>query len=385
MNNKIKIAVNARFLIADKLEGIGTYSHQVLQHLVKAMPEVEFHFLFDRPWSEKFIYAPNVIPYQIGLPARHPILWYIWFEWSVKKWLDKHKVDLFLSLDSFLSLSVNTPTLLVMHDLAYEHFPKHNPYLVEKYYKYYFPRYARKAVKIFAVSQFTKQDIVQKYNITPNKIEIAYCGVSSLYKPIKIKEKKQIQHAISEGKPYFICIGSLNPRKNIGKAIYAYENYRKNQDYNFNDKLIIVGAKAWKNNQLFKQIKNSPFAKDIILLGHQQPSDLANYLAAAEALIFPSLFEGFGIPIIEAYQCQTPVITSNVSSMLEIGQDAAFLINPNNATEIKDAMIAVKLNSALKELHITNGLKKVAQYQWSKTAAVFQENILLEIEKMKIK
>ena len=90
MRNKIKIAVNARFLVKDKLEGIGTYSHEVLSRLVKLLPEVEFHFLFDRAYSEEFIYAKNVIPHKIGFPARHPFLWYLWFEFSIPKWLKKN-------------------------------------------------------------------------------------------------------------------------------------------------------------------------------------------------------------------------------------------------------------------------------------------------------
>ena len=335
MTKKLKIAINTRFLISGKLEGIGTYTNEVLKRLVNEMPEVEFHFLFDRPWSKEFIYADNVIPHQIGFPARHPFLWYLWFEFSVNNWLTKNKMDLFISPDSFLSLKTSTPSFLIMHDLAFEHFPNHNTFLVRHYYKHFFPKYAKKAKKIFAVSKFTKQDIVQKYKIKEDKIELAYCGVSEFYKPLSFAEKENTKKEIANSKPYYICIGSLNPRKNINKAVEAF-NLFKTENKNFEHKLVIVGAKGWKTNQLFEEINTSIYKQDIILTGHLEPKKLSKYLGAADALIFPSLFEGFGIPIVEAYKCQIPVITSNVSSTKEIGNEAAILINPENVNILKN-------------------------------------------------
>lgn len=366
---KIKIAINARFLIEGKLEGIGTYTHEILKRLVKEMPDVEFHFLFDRPWSKEFIYAKNVIPHQIGLPARHPFLWFLWFEFAVRKWLFNNKVDLFLSTDSFLSLSSPTKSLLVMHDLAFEHFPKHNPFLVRHYYKYFFPKYAQKAAALFAVSNFTKQDIVEKYQIEEAKITLAYCGVSDFYKALSKTEKEQHRKLVSNGNPYFICIGSLNPRKNIRNAIEAFNIFKAEKPSNaINYKLIIVGAKGWKTSSLFQAIKNSAFKKDIILTGHLKPETLAPYLAAAEALLFPSLFEGFGIPIIEAFQCKVPVITSNLSSTKEIGAEASFLLDPLKPVEIKNAMVFVLENEqACKKLALS-GLKKLEKYNWDSTS-----------------
>lgn len=373
---KIKIAINARFLIEGKLEGIGTYTHEILKRLVKEMPEVEFHFLFDRPWSKEFIYADNVIPHQIGLPARHPFLWFLWFEFAVRKWLFKNKVDLFLSTDSFLSLSSPTKTLLVMHDLAFEHFPKHNPVLVRKYYRYFFPKYAQKAEALFAVSNFTKQDLMNTYYIDKEKITVTYCGVSDVYKPLSDLEKLEQQKEVSDGNPYFICIGSLNPRKNISKAVEAFNLFKKeDQRFRSKYKLLIVGAKGWKTEHLFKSIKNSPYQKDMILTGHLKSEKLAPYLGAAEALLFPSLFEGFGIPIVEAYQCEVPVVTSNLSSTKEIGSGAAILINPNNASEMNIAMQELVYNRFDMEQYKENIINKLEEYSWNKSVKKIKEKI----------
>lgn len=372
---KRKIAVNTRFLISNKLEGIGTYTHQVLQRLVKQMPEVEFHFLFDRDYSEEFIYADNVIAHKLSPQARHPFLWYLWFEFSLTKWLKENQVDLFLSLDSFLALKSETKTLLVIHDLAFEHYPKHTPFLVRKYYQYFFPKYAKKATKIFAVSKFTKQDLITKYKIKENKINIAYCGVSEVYKPLDKVKQQELRNIISKGNPYFISIGSLNPRKNTIRVVKAF-NLFKEENKSSKHKLLIVGAKAWETNNLYKEINNSEYRKDIIILGHLPPTKLSKYLASSESLIFPSLFEGFGIPIIEAYKCKIPVITANVSSTKEIGKGTSILVDPKNVSEIKNAMNQVANDEKLTVSVLENREKKLLEYNWNKTTSVFKTELL---------
>ena len=120
----MRIAINTRFLLKDKLEGIGWFTFEVVKQLVTNHPEHEFIFLFDRPYDKSFVFAKNVTPVVINPPARHPLLWYWWFEWSVPYALKKHKIDLFFSPDGYLSLKTNVPTVIVMHDLAFEHHPE---------------------------------------------------------------------------------------------------------------------------------------------------------------------------------------------------------------------------------------------------------------------
>jgi len=382
LNKKLKIAVNTRFLIPNKLEGIGTYTHQIMKRLVKIMPEVEFHFLFDRQWSEEYIYSENIIPHKLSPPARHPFLWYYWFEKSVTNWLKKNPVDIFLSLDSFMSLKTYTTTFLVVHDLAFEHFPEHVPFLVRKYYQTFFPKFTKKAEKIFAVSKFTKQDIISRYNIKENKISIAYCGVSEVYKPISEEEKIVVQNKVTNGNPYFICIGSLNPRKNIQRVVQAFNSFKKTQE-KVNYKLLIVGAKGWKTNNIYNEIENSKYQKDIVLLGHIEPEKLSKYLASSLALIFPSLFEGFGLPIVEAYKCKVPVITSNVSSTKEIGENSAILVDPQNFNDIKNAMITIIENKFWNNNIVKDREKKLLKFDWHKTANIISSEIRLYVSRIK--
>lgn len=365
MKKRQKIAVDTRFLIEGKLEGIGIYSHEVLSRLVKLMPETEFHFLFDRKPSASFLYTENVKSHQIFPPARHPFLWYWWYEISLKNWFRNNKVDAFFSPTSFLSLGSNLPTLLTMHDIAFEHFNSHNSFLVRKYYQHYFPKYALKANKILTVSDFTKEDLKKIYSIKNHKIEVAYCGISDKYFPISSEQKERIKIQYSNGEQYFIAIGSINPRKNLDAIINAFEIFK--QKTNSEQKLIIVGAKGWQTGEFFKAFENSSYKNDIILTGHLAPEKLNEVLGGATALIFTSLFEGFGIPIVEAFKAEIPVVTSNISSMPEVAKDAAILVNPKDTAAIADAMQKIQ-EHGLRTRLVEKGIIRAKDFNWDRTA-----------------
>ncbi|MFN5922039.1 MAG: glycosyltransferase, partial [Bacteroidota bacterium] len=159
----MRVAVNTRFLLAGKLEGIGRFTHEILSRMVKNHPEVEFLFIFDRAYDPAFIYEPNVKPVVISPPARHPFLYIAWFEWAVARILKKYKPDIFLSTDGYCTLTTDIPTTLVMHDIAFEHIPDAMNRIGMWYHKKYMPLFARKATRIAAVSEFTKSDLQRTY------------------------------------------------------------------------------------------------------------------------------------------------------------------------------------------------------------------------------
>ena len=165
----MKIAVNTRFLLSGKLEGIGIYTQEIFKRVVQLMPEHEFFFLFDRAYSSAFIFEKNVTPIVVHPPARHPFLWYWWFGKSIPKVLQENNIDVFISPDGFASLNTSVPQIITIHDLGFEHFPEHVPFLVRKFYRYFTPKYCEKAAKILAVSEYTKQDIISTYNIETKK------------------------------------------------------------------------------------------------------------------------------------------------------------------------------------------------------------------------
>src|SRR4029077_20837570 len=158
-------------LLKGKMEGIAVHAFNVLKRITKAHSEHQFLFLFDRPYNEEFIFSDNITPIVLFPQARHPFLYYWWFEYSVGRLLNQSNPDLFYSPDGFLSLRAKTPSIPVMHDLNYEYYPKDLPGLTLRYYKHYFPRYAAKAKRILTVSEFSKQDIAKTYKMSPDKID----------------------------------------------------------------------------------------------------------------------------------------------------------------------------------------------------------------------
>ena len=184
-----KIAVNTRLLQEGKLEGIGWFTYETLRRIVKAHPEHEFLFIFDRPFSNKFIFANNVKAIYSGPPTRHVFLFIPWFDFIVPRLLRKHKVDLFLSPDGHIPLRGTTPSLAVIHDINFHHHPEQLPFLVRKYYNFFFPRFAKKAKKIVTVSEFTRSDLVESYSVERTKIDVAYNGCNDIFKPISNDKK----------------------------------------------------------------------------------------------------------------------------------------------------------------------------------------------------
>jgi len=359
----MRVAVNARFLLAGRLEGIGRFSHETLSRLVKAKPDWEFIFIFDRPYDKQFIYGPNVTPVVIGPQARHPILFWYWFEISLPKVYKKYKADIFFSPDGYLSLKSNIPQISVFHDLAFEHYPEGVSKANLWHYKYFFPRYARKASQILAVSQATKDDIQKLYDIADDKIKVINNAASDIFKQLNDMQIAENRKKYTNGNPYFLYVGAIHPRKNLVNLLLAFDYYH-NQNPNSNYKLVIAGRKAWKN-ELIEELYNTLDCKEhIIFTGRLDDTELANITASATALCYLSLFEGFGIPIIEAMQCGVPVITSNISSMPEVAGGAALLANPLSPTEICKDLQKIATDQNLRNELVQNGFINAKRYSW---------------------
>lgn len=370
----MKIAVNARELLKGRMEGIGRYIFETTKRMVLDHPEDEFYFFFDRAYDPSFIFADNVKPLVLHPQARHPILWYLWFEWSVPYYLKKYDIDVFYSGDTYASMKTSVPTLIVCHDIAYKHYPDHIRVSHKRYYQNNFPKFHKKADHIVAVSNFTKQDIVKTYDIEPSKVTIGYNATPNGFSPLSEDQKRQIREELAEGNPYFIYVGSLHPRKNVVNLIKAFDIFKT--DHGTKHKLVLVGRMAWKNEELKKTYETTTHRDDIILTGHISNEQLPRYLAAAEALTYVSVFEGFGIPILEGMSSGTPVITSNVSSMPEVARDAALLIDPHDPLSIASGMHNIISDDQLRQDLIAKGLKRAKAFSWKNTA----DHIYAELE-----
>ncbi|MCF8296573.1 MAG: glycosyltransferase family 4 protein [Saprospiraceae bacterium] len=370
----MKIAVNTRLLLKNQLEGIGWFTFETLKRITQQHPEHEFIFIFDRKFDKEFIFSNNIKPIVIGPPARHPILFYLWFEFSVRKVLRQTKSDVFLSPDGYLSLKTKVPSLAVIHDLNFEHYPKDLPWLVRKYLKYYFPKFAAKAKRIATVSKYSAMDIVNNYGIDKDKIDVVFNGINENFKAVSQEIKESTKRKLTNGKPYFISVGSIHPRKNLANLLKAFDKFKDEQDSEI--QLLIVGEKMWKSNELDDILNNLKFKSQVIFTGRLQVEDLINAYGSALALTYISYFEGFGIPILEAFQCDVPVITSNVTSMPEVADKAALLVDPFSVDSIKDAMIKIANDENLRNELIEKGRIRREEFSWQKSADKLWESII---------
>ena len=361
----MKIAVNTRLLLKDKLEGIGWVAYETLSRIVKAHPNDEFYFLFDRKPDPKFIFAENVKPVVLFPQARHPFLYIIYFEISVRRALRKIKPDVYISTDAYLSLRSNTPQIAVFHDINFEHFPQDFPRWALWHYKKFFPKFARKAEKIITVSEFSKQDIIEKYGVEPEKINVVYNGANEGFEPISEDEKQRVREQYTAGYQYFMFVGSLHPRKNLARLFPAFDIFKERTGSDL--KLLIVGEKRWWTEPIQKAYEAMRHKDDVVFVGHLQMNELHRVTAAAFASVYVSYFEGFGIPIVEAYKCDVPVITSNVTSMPEVAGDAAILVDPFDVESIASALEVI-LDENVRKTLIENGKERRNDFSWDKAA-----------------
>lgn len=370
----MQIVVNTRLLLKNKLEGIGWFTYQTLKRITQNHPDVHFVFLFDRPFDDEFVFSNNITPLVVGPQARHPFLYYAWFQYSVKNMLNRMKPDLFLSPDGFLSLGATCKQLPVIHDINFLHYPKDLKWLTGKYYNYYFPKFAAAATRVATVSEFSKRELMTHYALSENKIDVVYNGINSFFKPIDDAAKKQTREKFSKGKNYFVNVGSLHPRKNIPNLIKAFSLFKKEAESDM--KLVLAGPGFWGLSDIQAALTESGMKDDVIFTGRLSNSDLSLVLGSAMALTFVPYYEGFGIPLIEAMEAEIPIITSNVSSLPEVAGNSALLVNPFEVNDIKNAMLKIHNNSAIRSELVLKGRQQKLNFSWEKSAHLLWESII---------
>lgn len=336
-------------------------------------PEHEFIFIFDRAYSKEFIFSKNIIPVIAAPPARHPVLFYLWFEYSIPYVLKKYKADLFLSPDGYLSLRTDIPQLAVIHDISFRHRPEDLPWMKSWYYNHFFPRFAHKAARIATVSNYSKNDIAGSFGIDLSKIDVVYDGVNELFNPTTPQEQDFIREKYTGGASYFLYVGALHPRKNIASLMRAFDFFKRKHPGQV--KLLVVGGEMHKTSEIFDILEKLPFKKDIIFTGRLSETELIKVYGAALALAYVPYFEGFGMPIVEAMSAGIPVICSNSTSMPEVGGDAVLYVDPSSVDQIAEAMIKIANEPELRDELTERGFEQKKKFSWDETSSLLWKSI----------
>ena len=369
----MKIAVNVQMLVKNKLEGLGWFTYESLKRIVIQHPEHQFLFIFGKGVEESFLFAGNVKGINIGPPFNRPQAWYIKFEWLLPIVLKRHKVDLFISSDGISSTKLKMKNLNVIHDLNFEENPEWLPKSFANYYQKFFPKWAKVATRIATVSEYSKQSIHKNYAIPLDKIDVVYNGSNELYRPLIEEEKTIVKNKYTEGSNYFIFVGSMHPRKNIDNLLIAFDQFKSTDQSN--QKLVLVGSRFYWSGPIKEAYDNMKHQNDVIFTGHLAIKELVEVMASATALTYVSLFEGFGIPLVEAMNAETAIITSNTTCLPEIAGDAALYVSPTDVKEIATAMQQIVSDSKLREDLIGKGRVRKKAFSWQQTADKLWESI----------
>jgi glycosyltransferase involved in cell wall biosynthesis len=367
------IAVNTRLLLQNRLEGIGWFMHENLRRITARHPEHNFLFLFDRPFSSEFVYGDNVLPLVVPPPTRHPVLWYLWFERILPGILKKHGAEIYVGPDGFMPLRSEIPCHITIHDINFHHRPGDLPRITRVYYQRYFKRFANRSQRIATVSVYSKNDISNSYGIDPDKIDVVYNGVNEIYSPLSPEEAERYRAMNTSGRPYFIFVGAMHPRKNLAGLLQAYDRFREMTGLDY--RLVIVGEKMFLTAAMDRVLREMKFREEIIFYGRLSPEELRKALGASAGMTFIPLFEGFGIPLLEAMRCGVPVLASNVTSLPEIAGDAAVYVNPLDLEEIALGMKQLAEDEALRARLIKNGAVRSREFSWEKTSDLYWDSI----------
>lgn len=278
---------------------------------------------------------------------------------------------------------VKGKTVTIVHDMAYMAYPQTVANKTRKWLQLTMKQSCKRADKIITVSEFSKQEIIKYLHIEASKITVMPNGVDhKFFYPRSVQQINKVKEKFHIKQEYFLYLGTLEPRKNIERLIKAYSELLRKSYSSQIPQLVLAGGKGWMYESIFLIVQELKLEEKVVFTDYIENEEVPALMSGAKAFVFPSLYEGFGMPPLEAMACGTPVITSNVSALPEIGKDAAILINPYSIEEITQAMQRILEEKSLKEELVQAGIKKAKTYTWANAAEiliqVYQELLSLK-------
>lgn len=348
------IGIDGSRAFIDKKTGTENYSYQLISHLVQLDQTNNYH-IFLRPQNSKpkGSWPTNLHFTTIPYPR-------LWTQAGLAGQTYRENLDVLFVPSHTLPL-IRKPglkTVLTVHDLGAEYLPTTHQLKQRLYLKLMTNYQLKSATHLIAVSEATKQDIIKRVGVRAEKISVVYEGYNqNLFKPTK---------SVVSGE-YFLFVGTIQPRKNLERLIKAYAQFLKQQGPSKQPELVLAGSKGWLADEIYALPARLGIKNQVKFLGYVPDEKLPALYSGAKAFLFPSLFEGFGLPILEAMACGCPVLTSNISSMPEVGGDAALYVDPYSVEDITRGIEKI-MNQELRIKNIKKGFEQVKKFSWEKCA-----------------
>ncbi len=354
----MKIGFDAKRFFHNKT-GLGNYSRDLLRILAYNYPENQYYLYNPKPKKIDRIPIDNkILIEKLPLSSFYKKHYAIWRMFGIKKQIETDKIDIYHGLSGEIPLFLNpnkTKTIVTIHDLIFMRYPELYSFIDRKIHYWKFKYAAKNADLVIAISEQTKVDIVNFLKIKPEKIKVIYQGCAPIFKiEAKVEFISEIKIKYNLPEQYLLNVGTIEERKNIFSVIKAIKDTQIT--------LVIVGKKTKYCNSILKYIKENDFDKRVIFLENLALIELAAIYQGAKIFIYPSVFEGFGIPIIEALYSKTPVITSKDGCFWEAGGENSIYIDPKNIEEIKKNIVELWNDNKKQEQMKIEGLKFVQKF-----------------------
>jgi glycosyltransferase involved in cell wall biosynthesis len=347
--------------------GLGRYAESLTRALV-AQDADRYGVFYNR---ERGI---QPLPGLEWLPARTVGLGYK--PWRMAVWLGQlgrvgldrllPGAELFHATEHLLPPLRSIPTVLTVHDLIFRHLPMHHKPLNRSYLNVTMPLYCRRATHVIAVSECTRRDLIAAYDLPEDKVTVVHEAAAPRFRPQPPEAVAAVRSRYGLPDRYLLFVGTIEPRKNLACLLAVFETIHAE---GLSDGLVIVGRRGWLYDDFFARIDRSPVRDAVLFPGYVADDDLPAVYAGSQGLVFPSLYEGFGLPVLEAMACGTPVVASNASSLPEIGGDAALYADPLDVESMTDAVRRLQCDTERREHLRARGLERAAKFSWGRAAA----------------
>ncbi|HAU30906.1 MAG TPA: glycosyltransferase family 1 protein [Desulfotomaculum sp.] len=357
----MRVGVISDWINGGNYAGIANYVYHLLKELINI--NRESIYLINYEENESTAEYNKIIIYNPFKRISKTILWYLYLGTQSNH---LKRLDIIHNpTQGSTFFRFKQKYILTVHDITVFIVPKEHPVYRILFGKLLFPRTLKTADKIITDSNSTKKDLINYFNIPEEKIKVIFLGVDEKFKPLDKEEINEVKQRYNLNFPFILYVGTLEPRKNIPTLIKAFYKLKKK---NIEHKLVITGKKGWKYKKIFETIDKLNLQKNVTFTGYVSDEDLPALYNTADLFVYPSLYEGFGFPPLEAMACGTPVITSNTSSLPEVVGDAGIMVNPYDVDGLADAMHEVLTNDGLREDMIKKGLERAKMFSWEKCA-----------------